>query len=367
MNAQSTGKRSRSVISCVGRTNRPTQGSRALAGFTLVELLVVIGIIVILMGILVPTIGYVRRAAYSAKTQQMISQLSAAVESYHMDYRAYPGPVLNDYIGRANTSGVRDVNGNAIDATNGIAMSENLFLGLSGGLQLNTATGVIFFAPADVAKGPRVLTPTGTKTNAFAHSNYVQDMPFTKPSGLNAWRFADGIGMANDTIIPEYVDGYSVPLPILYLRARSGARTATPLVDQERRDNAVITQLGNPRGQYELEQILGYTDSDIGEGKDTSKKKLYTAGNWPQHGLRSIDQDLQVSMLKNQADGLGYVYPYDAYAYFGNPASYVGPPDRKFSQPRQKDGYILISAGSDRIYGTEDDICSFGSLFQSGQ
>jgi hypothetical protein len=30
--------------------------------------------------------------------------------------------------------------------------------------------------------------------------------------------------------------------------------------------------------------------------------------------------------------------------------------------PRQKDGYILVAAGSDRMYGTNDDIVSFGSV-----
>ena len=50
----------------------------------------------------------------------------------------------------------------------------------------------------------------------------------------------------------------------------------------------------------------------------------------------------------------GYQYPYDAFAYFTNPAV--------ANSPRSKDGYILISAGPDRIYGTNDDICSFGAV-----
>ncbi len=30
--------------------------------------------------------------------------------------------------------------------------------------------------------------------------------------------------------------------------------------------------------------------------------------------------------------------------------------------PRQKDGYILISAGPDRVYGTTDDLTNFGPV-----
>ncbi len=32
------------------------------------------------------------------------------------------------------------------------------------------------------------------------------------------------------------------------------------------------------------------------------------------------------------------------------------------STARSKDTYILISAGPDRVYGTADDICSFGTV-----
>jgi hypothetical protein len=49
-----------------------------------------------------------------------------------------------------------------------------------------------------------------------------------------------------------------------------------------------------------------------------------------------------------------FQYPYDTYPYFTNPSIP--------NTARSKDGYILISAGADRVYGTNDDICSFGSV-----
>jgi hypothetical protein len=39
-----------------------------------------------------------------------------------------------------------------------------------------------------------------------------------------------------------------------------------------------------------------------------------------------------------------------------------GPSENATGSPRGKDGFILISAGKDRTYGTEDDITSFGSV-----
>jgi hypothetical protein len=45
--------------------------------------------------------------------------------------------------------------------------------------------------------------------------------------------------------------------------------------------------------------------------------------------------------------------------YFGDPNSKNG--SGLFTQARQKDRYILISAGPDGKYGTSDDITNFGT------
>ena len=60
------------------------------------------------------------------------------------------------------------------------------------------------------------------------------------------------------------------------------------------------------------------------------------------HGLASVT--IPSSLDKSSAN---YIYPYDAYAYFANPAVP--------NAPRAKDQYILISAGIDGKYGTKDD------------
>src|SRR5271155_3405648 len=67
-------------------------------GFTLVELLVVIGIIVVLLAIFFPVIEKVRYAAYTADTEQEINQLTSAINQYYTSYNAYPGPFSNDQI-----------------------------------------------------------------------------------------------------------------------------------------------------------------------------------------------------------------------------------------------------------------------------
>lgn len=72
-------------------------------------------------------------------------------------------------------------------------------------------------------------------------------------------------------------------------------------------------------------------------------------GNTGTHGLNTCDSSKSLD-----PSNTNYFYPYDLYPYLTNPTI--------ANTPRNKDGYILISAGPDRIYGTDDDICNFGSV-----
>lgn len=62
-------------------------------GFTLLELLTVIAIIIILAGILIPAIGIVRQKAKAARAQADIESLSVALKMYEADFGAFPEAV----------------------------------------------------------------------------------------------------------------------------------------------------------------------------------------------------------------------------------------------------------------------------------
>jgi len=63
-------------------------------GFTLIELLTVIAIIGILAGIIIPSVGAVRKGAKKAKVQSNFSQWAVAIEQFRQDYGYYPAPSL---------------------------------------------------------------------------------------------------------------------------------------------------------------------------------------------------------------------------------------------------------------------------------
>jgi prepilin-type N-terminal cleavage/methylation domain-containing protein len=60
------------------------------AGFTLIELLMVIAIIGILAGILIPTVGAVRKQANIAASKAQLSNYVTAIQMFKGDYGYYP-------------------------------------------------------------------------------------------------------------------------------------------------------------------------------------------------------------------------------------------------------------------------------------
>lgn len=61
-------------------------------GFSLTELLVVIGIIILILGIAMPTLILTRRSAEIAKAKADLGAISMALEQYKNDFKDYPRP-----------------------------------------------------------------------------------------------------------------------------------------------------------------------------------------------------------------------------------------------------------------------------------
>jgi type II secretory pathway pseudopilin PulG len=64
--------------------------------FTLIELIIVIGIIIVLAGLILATSGYVTKKGQRSRAEAEIAALSAALESYKADNGIYPRDTATD-------------------------------------------------------------------------------------------------------------------------------------------------------------------------------------------------------------------------------------------------------------------------------
>lgn len=124
-------------------------------GFTLIELLVVITVIAILAGIVLNTAGYIQKKAARSRAEAEIAALSAALESYKVQYGNYP------------------------EGTNAAPGTNNSFLrtALGGGTTSNNSLGKVFFEfPAGMSASGGNATGSSPVLDPFG-SGYGYEFP----------------------------------------------------------------------------------------------------------------------------------------------------------------------------------------------
>jgi prepilin-type N-terminal cleavage/methylation domain-containing protein len=86
-------------------------------GFTLIELMVVIAIIVLLMAILFPVFSTVRRKAHETQCFNNLSQLASALKEYRRDHGRFPAAPFYDAAAGVYRGGFSDLYPDYIDST----------------------------------------------------------------------------------------------------------------------------------------------------------------------------------------------------------------------------------------------------------
>lgn len=330
-------------------------------GFTLIELLVVIGIILLLISILMPVVSRVRLAAYDASTQSQMQRIMQACESYYHDWNSYPGPITNTQLAGANpvpTLTITTTGGGTIGP--GITSSENLVLGLLG----------LINPPASSGAAPLYNTGTGT-TTLLPPAHDVLSLSALRPA---SYHYIDCVpselspGLANqlpglqalastDTMIPEFIDRFPDPLPILYMRANVGGNDTPAVYSKDVGTNGQYVQ-------YNYSELSPYgCNIPLSDGSGAST--LLTA-NTPTYfttinGFASatsgptLSSDVQTPYTDFNGQTLNTTTnQYDGWLTNPNIGGGASPATTG-GTPRGKDGFILISAGKDRVYGTHDD------------
>jgi prepilin-type N-terminal cleavage/methylation domain-containing protein len=79
-------RRGERLTNCAGAR----RGQRRHNAFTLIELVLVVGVITVLSALVLSTVGYARKKGAMARAESEIAAMSAACENYKADYAVYP-------------------------------------------------------------------------------------------------------------------------------------------------------------------------------------------------------------------------------------------------------------------------------------
>ena len=153
-------RRGERLTNCAG----PRRGEPRYNAFTLIELILVVGIIIVLAGLVLSTVGYARKKGARARAETEMAAISAAIENYKADNGVYPSnPDTNGLDARTmgDPTGTTDPTYNS--------SSVYLYVQLSGDINKNrNPTGKSY-----MSFKPNMLFPADQTLNV----QYIQD-PF---------------------------------------------------------------------------------------------------------------------------------------------------------------------------------------------
>ena len=166
---------------------------RAADAFTLIELVVVFGLIIVLTGLVLSTVGYARKKGARARAETEIAAISAACESYKADNAIYPTDASTTEQLDSTTS---------FDPVNYRSASLYLYKKLSGDLTGNRqVTGKSYFTFK-----PNMLSPNDQTQNV----EYIRD-PFGDSYGYSTKMAVSGAGGYNPTFDLWSTANYAAP------------------------------------------------------------------------------------------------------------------------------------------------------------
>lgn len=180
-----------------GSVDRAGSG-RAGAGFTLIELMIVILIIGVVVAIVFPALSGARNAARKAATQALMTELATASSQFYLDHNRYPGYFSLTEMGSPE------------NALRGFSAMENIVLDLAGGITDDAAAPGTIFEVGPTTTG-MVRVDLGL-IGATTGSNKAYFTPDNKNFQAQSVAGKQVSTVAGHIALPDVVDAWGSPL-----------------------------------------------------------------------------------------------------------------------------------------------------------
>ena len=291
-------------------------------GFTITELIVVIGVIAVLAGILLAAMGGVRRKAMSTRTESTMTEFSKACDTFQLEHGRYPGVIPEDVLADTDVPKLSGTENALLDLMGGARVSSPTFtdadFGILVGEVIDLGAGWTLKVNLDLmGAGPLIngtpyapyFTPQDSVLVAMKSDGDSAPYPFGRQAGAPV--------LVRQ--IPELMDAWGQP--IVFVRR---ARPSGPLAALGPISTSEV------RPQFYMNSMKPYTTSmKLGEfGKDQNVLSILNTA--PDENA-TFAQILRHPSLGSFGDAL------------------------KAQAGTARGAYILISAGPDGIYFSRQD------------
>lgn len=208
-----------------------TKGDEMKKGFTIIELLTVLSIILILLGLIVPGVSAIRLLALNVSQATQFRAINVSVEAFSAEWGDYP------------------------------------------------KTGATELAEAMVGRDLRGYSITGDY-NDLSVGNRRFYLPTIK--AIKVWNL-----YPEDVNLPLLRDVYPEGMPVLYYKANAAAR---PIDIYDYADNEWLVGLGKPfegGAPHAFDEVMFYADREI-DGYDSPIRDIRFDGPWTPHRMDSF-------------------------------------------------------------------------------
>lgn len=183
---------------CGARSGASRETAIARAGFSLVELLVVIFIVILLVSILIPALGSVRKSAKKTETEALIATVASAVKAYALDNRRSPGYFTPSEMGSDVNATQRTFSG-----------MQNVMLSLAGGVRQGSA-GAFKIGPGVTPQTQADVDPSAIGVASAGENIYFQPQAKNFRVLEKEQRFQGS--NSENWRMPELLDAFGAPI-----------------------------------------------------------------------------------------------------------------------------------------------------------